>query len=122
MRSRKPILSLPKPTTQVTLTLTLTLTHEKHNLSDLDADQSTPHPYHFADKIQGSDEEKKKAEEVFRDIAEGYAVLHDKELRAKYDRGEDVSGQAQQQQQHGFPGGFPGGFGGGQQFHFHFRL
>lgn len=83
------------------------------------------------DKIKG-EEEKKKAEETFRDIAEAYAVLSDAEVRAKYDRGEDVSGQAQQNGGGGFPGGFhfPGGFpgggggggGNGQQFHFHFRL
>ena len=81
---------------------------------------------HHPDKIKSEkDEDKKKAEVIFRDIAEAYGILSDKELRGKYDRGEDVTGQAQQQGQqhfHGFPGGFPGGFGGGQQFHFNFRL
>merc|ERR1712185_706320 len=80
--------------------------------------------YH-PDKVK--EEEKKKAELIFRDIGEAYSVLSNEELRGKYDRGEDVSGQAQQNQG-GFPGGFhfPGGFpgggggGGGQQFHFHF--
>lgn len=70
--------------------------------------------YH-PDKIK-DESEKKKAETIFRDIAEAYGVLSNAELRGKYDRGEDVSGQAQQQQQGGF------GFPGGQQFHFHFRL
>jgi len=71
---------------------------------------------HHPDKVK--EEEKKKSEEIFRDVAEAYGVLSSEELRPKYDRGEDVSGQAQNQNQGGFPGGFPGG----QQFHFHFRL
>ena len=67
------------------------------------------------------DEDKKAAAEIkFRDIAEAYTILTDDELRQKYDNGEDVSGQAQQQQQQGgFPGGFR--FPGGGNFHFHFR-
>ena len=80
--------------------------------------------YH-PDKVKK--EEKKEAEKVFRDVAESYAILTNKELREKYDRGEDVSDEGQRKaQQGGFPfgGGFPGGFpgGGGQQFHFHFRI
>ena len=100
----------------------------KQNASDREIKKAyrklalTLHP----DKIKSEkDEDKKKAEVIFRDIAEAYGILSDKELRGKYDRGEDVTGQAQQQGQqhfHGFPGGFPGGFGGGQQFHFNFRL
>jgi DnaJ family protein C protein 3 len=73
--------------------------------------------YH-PDKVEES--EKEKSEKIFRDVAEAYGVLSDDEVRQKYDNGEDVSGQAQQQQQgHGFPGGF--GFPGGGNFHFHFR-
>jgi len=68
------------------------------------------------DKVE--EDQKEAAEAKFRDIAEAYSILTDDELRGKYDNGEDVSGQAQQQQQqHGFPGGFPGG----GNFHFHFR-
>lgn len=41
--------------------------------------------YH-PDRQQGkSDEEKKKAEEMFKDIAEAYSVLSDEEKRAQYD-------------------------------------
>ena len=72
-----------------------------------------------------SEEERLAFEVKFRDIAEAYDVLSDGEKRQRYDRGEDVSGNPQQQQQHGFPGGFPfggfpGGFpgGGGGSFHF----
>ena len=35
-------------------------------------------------------EDKEKAEKMFQDISEAYEVLSDKELRAKYDRGEPV--------------------------------
>ncbi|KAK8795716.1 hypothetical protein WA158_000372 [Blastocystis sp. Blastoise] len=82
------------------------------------------------DKHQGDDKE--IAEKKFREIAEAYEILSDDENRGKYDRGEDVSGQAQNAQQNpfqnfqfnfggqggGFPGGFPFGgfqFGGQQQ-------
>ena len=52
----------------------------------------------------------------FQEIASAYEILSDDELRAKYDRGEDVSASGQQQQgQQGFPGGFPFPFPGGQQ-------
>ena len=48
-------------------------------------------------------------------------LTHRLQVRQRYDNGEDVSGQAQQQQQqHGFPGGF-GGFPGGGNFHFKFN-
>lgn len=74
--------------------------------------------YH-PDKVKES--EKEKSEKIFRDVAEAYTVLFDDEVRQRYDNGEDVSGQAQQQQQqHGFPGGF-GGFPGGGNFHFKFN-
>ena len=73
---------------------------------------------------------------MFQDISEAYEVLSDEELRAKYDRGEDVfdnqggGGGGGGQRHHGFPeemfrqhfqqqGG--GGRGGGQrQQNFHF--
>lgn len=69
---------------------------------------------------------KEEAEKKFQDIGEAYEVLSDKELRAKYDRGEavfDNQGGGHQhhnahdffrQQFHG------GGGGGGQRFHVRF--
>ncbi len=75
------------------------------------------------------EEDKEKAEKMFHDISEAHEVLSDDDLRARYDRGEDVmSNQGQQQRSQGNPfGGNPfGGFqnfhqgGGGQQFHFKF--
>lgn len=58
-----------------------------------------------------------KANSMFQDINEAYDVLTDPEKKARYDRGEDVD-QQPQQQHHGFN---PfGGFGGGQ-FHFKFN-
>ena len=81
-------------------------------------------------------EDKEKAGQMFQDISEAYEVLSDEELRAKYDRGEDVfdnqggGGGGGGQRHHGFPeemfrqhfqqqGG--GGRGGGQrQQNFHF--
>jgi DnaJ family protein C protein 3 len=79
------------------------------------------------DKIAGfdkmSDEEKKPFTARFQDIGEAYEVLKDAELRAKYDRGEDVF----ENQGNGGGGGNPfqhffhnqGGGGGGQHtFHF----
>lgn len=67
-----------------------------------------------------SDAEERVQEEVrkkFQDIAEAYEVLSSEELRKKYDRGEDVTGnEPQQQQRHHHHHGF----GGGQRFHFNF--
>ena len=86
-------------------------------------------------------ENKEEAEEKFREIAEAYEVLSNEESRARYDRGEDISEQANHARNNpfegfqfnfggGFPGGFggfggfPGGFGGfgggNQHFEFHF--
>lgn len=93
-------------------------------------------------------EDKEVAEEKFKEIAEAYEVLSNEETRAKYDRGEDTSEQANQARANpfqgfnfAFPGGFPGGFqfqggngggnggfpggfnfgkGGNQHFEFHF--
>lgn len=72
--------------------------------------------------MDATPEEKEKAEKEFVKIAEAYEVLSNDETRARYDRGEDVSGQAQQAHQHNpfGHGGFP--FGGGGQQHFTFRF
>ncbi|EWM25010.1 dnaj subfamily c member 3 protein [Nannochloropsis gaditana] len=76
--------------------------------------------YHPDKQAEASPEEKEKAEREFLKIAQAYEVLSDEETRAKYDRGEDVSGQAQQAHHHNpFGGGGP--FGGGQHFTFHFH-
>lgn len=64
---------------------------------------------HHPDKVQG-EEEKIKSEKVFQEVAEAYEVLGDEELRAKYDRGEDV-----------FENQGGGGGGGGHQGGFHFQ-
>ena len=56
-----------------------------------------------------------------------YEILSDDEVRAKYDRGEDVTGNRGNQQQqghHGFPHHFNHGGGHGRpgnHFNFHFR-
>eukprot|EP00823_Brevimastigomonas_motovehiculus_P009036 TRINITY_DN8708_c0_g1_i1.p1 TRINITY_DN8708_c0_g1~~TRINITY_DN8708_c0_g1_i1.p1 ORF type:complete len:479 (-),score=44.87 TRINITY_DN8708_c0_g1_i1:229-1665(-) len=77
---------------------------------------------HHPDK-QTEPTQKAAAEARFRELSEAYEVLGNPETRARYDRGEDVSVNPEQAQQHqGFPfGGFPfGGPGGGPQFTFHF--
>ena len=80
------------------------------------------------DKV--SESEKEEAEKKFQDIGEAYEVLSDEELRAKYDRGEEVfENQGGQQRPmnsfHFFNQNFGGGGqhfrhqgGGGQRFHF----
>lgn len=90
------------------------------------------HPDKHADK---EDDEKTEVNRKFQEVTEAYEILSDEESRAKYDRGEDVTGneQSQQPQQHPFNpfgGGFfqqGGGFRqqgfyqqGGQTFHFKF--
>jgi len=78
---------------------------------------------HHPDKLpaDASDAEKEATVQKFQDIAHAYEILSDDEARAKYDRGEDVSGNPQQQAQpHGFPRGFQGFQHGGQRFHFRF--
>eukprot|EP00903_Cladosiphon_okamuranus_P006463 g6323.t1 len=72
---------------------------------------------HHPDKVQG-EEEKLKSEKIFQEVAEAYEVLGDDELRAKYDRGEEVfenqgggGGQARGGGQH-----FRFNRGGGQHF------
>eukprot|EP01029_Cantina_marsupialis_P030569 TRINITY_DN8314_c0_g1_i1.p1 TRINITY_DN8314_c0_g1~~TRINITY_DN8314_c0_g1_i1.p1 ORF type:complete len:491 (+),score=162.62 TRINITY_DN8314_c0_g1_i1:102-1574(+) len=79
---------------------------------------------------QKDDAAREEAQQMFHDIAEAYEVLSDEDLRARYDRGEDIS-QPEQQQGHGHPGGFnfhnfgggghqQQGGGGGFKFHFNF--
>ncbi len=70
------------------------------------------------------------AEKMFQDISEAYEILSDKELRAKYDRGEPVfenqGGGGGQQRHHMDPNMFfqqhfrQQGGGGGQRMHFRF--
>ncbi|EED87202.1 dnaj-like protein [Thalassiosira pseudonana CCMP1335] len=84
------------------------------------------HPDKNADNVE-------KAEKMFQDISEAYEVLSDKELRAKYDRGEAVfenqGGGGGPRTHHFDPnmffhhgGGGGGGQrrGGGQRMHFNF--
>jgi DnaJ-class molecular chaperone with C-terminal Zn finger domain len=76
-------------------------------------------------------EDKEKAEQMFQDISEAYEVLSDDEMRAKYDRGEDVfenqgGGGGGGFRHHGFPEEMfrqhfqHGGGGGRRTHHFHF--
>lgn len=82
------------------------------------------HPDKFQDE-----EDKKKAEKKFMDIAAAKEVLSDEEMRQKYDQGEDpLDPEAGRGEGGGHPfhrGGqqfhFPGGFPGGGQFKFHFN-
>mmetsp|Transcript_18922 Transcript_18922/g.39385 ORF Transcript_18922/g.39385 Transcript_18922/m.39385 type:complete len:563 (+) Transcript_18922:164-1852(+) len=72
------------------------------------------------DKNKGNEEE---AEKKFTDVAEAYEVLSDDELRARYDRGEDVmdksggGGGRHGPNMHHFRHGNPG-----QHFNFHFNM
>lgn len=54
------------------------------------------------DRNQGSEEQKAKADKMFKDINEAYGVLSDTNKRRQYDLGFDVNDQE---------GGFPGGAG-----------
>lgn len=78
-------------------------------------------------------EDKVKAEKMFQDISEAYEVLSDQEMKAKYDRGEDVFDNQgggggghqgfpdqmfRQHFQNGGGGGRRGGGGGSHHFHF----
>jgi len=83
------------------------------------------HPDNFQDE-----DDKKKAEKKFMDIAAAKEVLSDKEMRQKFDQGEDPLDAEQERERqsrgghpfHGFhrQGGHPGG-GNGGQFKFHFN-
>ncbi|KAG1691778.1 hypothetical protein DVH05_026152 [Phytophthora capsici] len=75
------------------------------------------------DKHTDKDEiEREEVEKRFHDIAEAYEILSNEETRAMYDRGEDVTGNAQQQQQQrGNPFSNAHFFQqGGRTFHFNF--
>jgi len=77
-------------------------------------------------------DQKEKAEKMFQDISEAYEVLSDKDLRGKYDRGEEVfenQGGGGGGRHHMDPNMFfqqhfrqGGGHhrGGGQRMHFNF--
>ena len=67
--------------------------------------------------VNGTEQEKKDAEEKFKEIADAYSVLSDEEKRAEYD-GTNTSFDPFQgfDPFAGFPGGTPGGF----QFNFNF--
>lgn len=77
--------------------------------------------YH-PDKYKGNDLTPDQIENKMQDINQAYEVLADKELRERYDRGDDpndpLGGQRQQQQP--FGGSRPFSGGGGQQFQFNF--
>ncbi|RLN52835.1 hypothetical protein BBJ29_004048 [Phytophthora kernoviae] len=80
------------------------------------------HPDKHTDKDEA---EREEVEKRFHDIAEAYEILSNEETRAMYDRGEDVTGNPnQQQQQRGNPFAnhfFQQGFQqGGRTFHFNF--
>lgn len=72
-----------------------------------------------------TEEERETINKKFRLIAESYEILSDEEKRERYDRGEDITGN-QQQQQHPFGRSNPFGGSqffqqGGQTFHFTFN-
>lgn len=68
---------------------------------------------------QQTEDERKVAEEKFKEIGEAYEVLFDEEVRAKYDRGEEIKpNQGGGQQQHPFYHFFQQQGHPGQQFHF----
>jgi molecular chaperone DnaJ len=54
--------------------------------------------------VSASEEERKAAEEKFKEISEAHSVLSDENKRAEYDARSSGGGF------NGFPGGFPGGF------------
>ncbi|KDO29048.1 hypothetical protein SPRG_06103 [Saprolegnia parasitica CBS 223.65] len=70
------------------------------------------HPDKHADR---GDEASEEANKKFQEVAEAYEILSNEETRARYDRGEDVSGNGQQQQQHN---PFQHFQQGGRTFHF----
>ena len=76
------------------------------------------HPDKHTDKEETEREEVQKR---FHDIAEAYEILSNEETRAMYDRGEDVTGNSQQQQQQHNPFSNAHSFQqGGRTFHFNF--
>jgi DnaJ family protein C protein 3 len=98
----------------LTLTLTLRNAQEKEIKKAYRAAALEWHP----DKHIG-EEEKKLAEKKFQEVAEAHEVLSDKELRRKYDLGEDVFENQGGGGGHGSPfHHFQQHGGGGQRFHF----
>uniref|UniRef100_M4BVC9 J domain-containing protein n=1 Tax=Hyaloperonospora arabidopsidis (strain Emoy2) TaxID=559515 RepID=M4BVC9_HYAAE len=76
------------------------------------------HPDKHIDK---DETEREAIEKRFRDIAQAYEILSNEETRGMYDRGEDVTGNAQPQQQQQQPFGNAQFFQqGGRTFHFNF--
>ncbi|TMW59649.1 hypothetical protein Poli38472_004718 [Pythium oligandrum] len=80
------------------------------------------HPDKHADKEES---ERESINKKFHDIAEAYEILSDDETRARYDRGEDVTGNAGQQGGGGHPFHHPFGNShffqqGGRTFQFNF--
>jgi len=73
------------------------------------------HPDRHACK---SDEEKKIAEDKFKDIGEAYEILSDPEKKRRYDLGADV----EDIENPGAGGGGGGGFGGGIDPHVIFQM
>ncbi|ETW10253.1 hypothetical protein H310_00603 [Aphanomyces invadans] len=69
------------------------------------------HPDKHADRGEAAAEE---ANKKFQEVAEAYEILSNEETRGRYDRGEDVTGNQQDQHQHN-PFHH---FHGGQSFHF----
>ncbi|GMF50918.1 unnamed protein product [Phytophthora fragariaefolia] len=78
------------------------------------------HPDKHTDKDEA---EREAVEKRFHDIAEAYEILSNEETRAMYDRGEDVTGNPQQQQQQYHRNPFNNAHffqQGGRTFHFNF--
>ncbi|CAI5739128.1 unnamed protein product [Hyaloperonospora brassicae] len=75
------------------------------------------HPDKHIDKDEA---EREVIEKRFRDIAEAYEILSDEEKRDMYDRGEDVTGNGQSQQQQQPFGNAQFFQQGGRTFHFNF--
>ncbi|RQM09484.1 hypothetical protein DD237_008079 [Peronospora effusa] len=75
------------------------------------------HPDKHTDKDETEREEVQKR---FHDIAEAYEILSNEKTRAMYDRGEDVTGNPQQQQQHNPFSNAHTFQQGGRTFHFNF--
>jgi DnaJ-class molecular chaperone len=60
------------------------------------------------DKNQGTEEEMKKADKMFKDVNEAMAVLGDRDKREKYDNGFDLDDINTGRAEHGGMGGFGG--------------
>ena len=75
---------------------------------------------HHPDKLPGSltEKEREDAELKYRDISVAYQILSDSEKRRRYDAGEDVDDNPEQQQRRGSPFGHQGFQGGG---HYQYR-